>query len=354
MNIKLITSGFETNKPKYIEENAKKLFMTLNNFLPRQNVDRVIGLISEEGLAVVLTKLHILHSSKVCKIKILDILGDPNFLYYAWCKIKEKQSITSGVDGVPIQNIGVRTLKNLSEELLARKYKPKPATRFYISKANGQKRPVGIPTSRDKIVQQALKIIIEPLFEPYFSKNSHGFRPGCSCHTALHQIRKEWRMVSYFLNFDLEKYFDKLGHKQIIKALKKRCADRDILAIVYSILKVGYVSLTNSRDVNMNPKEGIPQGSIISPLLSNIVLDEFDRVVENILIPKYNKKIANTRSRQSKEYYEATSVFNVEDYALRDQIKEKMGLTTRQAREIIKSAKVKVAQKKWNSIFIKR
>lgn len=346
MDIKLIQSGYETSKPEHILEKANSLYKSLNSFLPSKTVDRVVEIVSEEGLVLVLTKLDLIHNSKDHNIRMLDILVDPNFLYIAWCKIKDKKEQSPGGDNVPIQNIGVRTLTNLSKELRSRKYKPKPAKRIYIEKANGQKRPLGIPTSRDKIVQMGLKIILEPLFEPHFSTNSHGFRPGRSCHTALAQIRREWRMVSYFINLDLENFFDKLAHKQIIKVVKQRCKDKDILAVIYRMLKCGYVSLTNSRDVNLVSSEGIPQGSIISPLLGNIVLDEFDRIVEKTLIPQFNKRGKNQVSKVSPVYYQATSVFDAKDYELRDQIKEQMGLTTRQAREVVKTAKVKVAQTK--------
>lgn len=344
MDIKLIKSGYETSKPEQIVGQAKSLYKNLNSALPSKTVDRVVGIVSEEGLAIALTKLHLIHNSKDHNIRMLDVLADPNFLYIAWCRIKESKEKVPGVDDVPIQNIGVRTLTNLSKELLSSKYKPKPAKRIYIKKTNGEQRPLGIPTSRDKIVQMGLKMIIEPLFEPHFNKNSHGFRPGRSCHTALDQIRKEWRMVSYFINLDLEKFFDKLGHKQIIKAVKRRCKDKEILAIIYRMLKCGYVSLTNSEDVNLAPSAGTPQGSIVSPLLSNIVLDEFDWIVENELIPQFNKRAKNLASKISPTYYQATAIFNADDYKLRDQLKEQMSLTTRQAREVVKTAKVKVAQ----------
>jgi group II intron reverse transcriptase/maturase len=310
MDIKLIQSGYETSKPEHVIKKANYLYKKLNSLLPSKTVDRVVGIVSEEGLAIALTKLDLIHNSKDHNIRMLDILADPNFLYIAWCEIKDKKEKSPGVVDVPVQNIGVRTLTNLSKELQSRKYKPKPAKRIYIEKANGQKRSLGIPTSRDKIVQMGIKIIIEPLFEPHFSTNSHGFRPGRSCHTALDQIRREWRMVSYFINLDLEKFFDKLEHKQIIKAVKQRCKDKEILAVMYRMLKCGYVSLTNSRDVNLVSSEGVPQGSIISPLLSNIVLDEFDRIVEKELIPQFNKRAKNQHAKVSSAYYQATSVFD--------------------------------------------
>jgi len=96
-----------------------------------------------------------------------------------------------GIDQVPIQNIGPGTLLRLSTDLKNGKYKPKPASRTYITKPDGSMRPLGIPTTRDKIVQKALTLILEPLFESTFSNNSHGFRPQRSCHTALEQIHRE-------------------------------------------------------------------------------------------------------------------------------------------------------------------
>lgn len=340
MNIKQITDGFETNKPEHLIVAANALFKRLYSTLPKLKMEQMVQVISEEGLALVLTKLSLVHTSRDHNIKLLDILGDPNFLYYAWCILIKNKEQMPRIDEVPIQNVGVRIFNTLSYELLSRKYKPHLAKRIYIKKSNGQERPIGIPTTRDKIVQQALKIIIEPLFESLFSANSHGFRSGRSCHTALHQIKKEWRMVSYFINLNLEKFFEKLGYKQIMVALKQRCNDRDFLVVVYSMLKSGYVSLTNSRDVNMESREGTGQGSIISPLLSNIVLNQFDWIVENKIIPKYNKREKNEHFRTSKEYYNATRIFIIKDYLLRDQLIGELGLTTRQTREIIQSAEV--------------
>jgi len=344
MNILLITNGVETDKLIQFKSDAKSLFKRLNSSFSKSKLDSMKGLICEEGITLVLYKLNLYHTSKNPNIKLIDILSDPHFLYFAWCKIMDYGERASGADDVPIQNVGVRTFKNLSFELNRNKYKPLPAKRIYIMKSNGTKRPIGIPTTRDKIVQQALRIILEPIFEPNFSPNSHGFRPNKSCHTALAQIKKEWRMVSYFINLDLEKFFDKLGHKQILNALKKKCNDKTILSIVYSMLKSGYVNLTNSRDVNLNQTEGMPQGSIISPLLSNIALNEFDWHVENVIMPKYDHRQKYALSRMSKEYYDATRVFTLDDYDLRDRVVKYLNLSNRQAREVVITAKAKVAK----------
>ena len=342
----LINSGYETNKPEHIIEQANEVYKNLNNVLPSETVDRMVKIVSEEGLSIVLTKLNLVHNSKNHSIRILDILADPNFLYLAWCKIKEKKEKFPGEYDMPIKNVSAKTLTDLSKELQSFRYRPKPAKLISLEKLDIQKLPLDIVTSRDKIVQMGIKMIIEPLFEPHFSTNSHGFRPGLSCHTALDQIKFEWRMVSYFINLDLEKFLDKLSHKQIIKAVKRRCKDREILVLIYRMLKCGYVDLTNSRDVNLESNGATSQRSIISPLLSNILLGEFDMAVEKELMPHFNKRRQNQGSQVGPPYYQATEIFTTEDYVLRDIIKERMGLTTLEARKVVKYAKVKVARNK--------
>lgn len=248
-----------------------------------------------------------------------------------------------GIDQVPIQNIGYGTLLKLSNDLKNGRYKPKPASRTYITKPDGSMRPLGVPTTRDKIVQKALTLILEPLFESTFSNNSHGFRPQRSCHTALDQIRREWRMVSYFIEIDLAKCFDKLGHKLILESIHKRCPNKSIVQIINKMLKCGYVNLQNASDANLEQLEGTPQGSIISPLLANIALDNLDKHIENLIIPKYSPRQKNTKAQISEEYSNATKIFEDQDYELRDDLVESRKLTKRQARQIVQSVKVKQA-----------
>jgi len=249
----------------------------------------------------------------------------------------------SGIDQVPIQNIGSGTLIRLSNDLKNGTYKPKPVSRIYITKPDGSKRPLGVPTTRDKIIQKALTLILEPLFESTFSNNSHGFRPQRSCHTALDQIRREWRVVSYFIEIDLAQCFDKLGHNLILESVYKKCPDKSIVQIINKMLKCGYVNLQNASDTNLEQLEGTPQASIISPLLANIALDNFDKYIEDLIIPKYSSRQKNTKSRVSEEYSKATKVFDTQDYELRDNLAESRNLTKTQARQIVQSLKVKQA-----------
>jgi group II intron reverse transcriptase/maturase len=248
-----------------------------------------------------------------------------------------------GIDQVPIQNIGCGTLIRLSNDLKNGTYKPKPTTRVYIKNPDGSTRALGVPTTRDKIVQKALTLILEPMFESTFSNNSHGFRPQRSCHTALDQIRREWREVSYFIEIDLAKCFDTLGHKLILESIYKRCPNKPLIQIINKMLKCGYVNLQNASDANLDKQEGTPQGSIISPLLANIALDNFDKYIENLILPKYTSRQKYTKVGASKKYSKATTVFEPEDYELRDHIVKSRDVTSRQARQIVQSLKVKQA-----------
>jgi len=347
----LLTTGYETSQLTRFETIFNKYF---NKLLSKNKSslksDDIHILFTAEKLAIVFNKLELYlnnvnngNKNNNSHTNLIDILSDVNFLFYAWCLVKDKGEKIPGVDQVPIQNIGSGTLRRLSTDLKNGKYKPKPASRMYITKPDGSMRSLGIPTTRDKIVQKALTLILEPLFESTFSKNSHGFRPQRSCHTALDQIRREWRMVSYFIEIDLAKCFDKLGHKLILESIYKKCPNKSIIQIINKMLKCGYVNLQNTSDSNLKQIEGTPQGSIISPLLANIALDNFDKHIDTLLVPKYTSRQKNTKSRMSEDYSKATKIFDTGDYELRDYLKESRNFSTREARQVVQSIKVKQA-----------
>jgi len=347
----LLTIGYETSQLTRFETIFNKYFnKLLCKTKSSAKANDITTLFTAKKLAIVFNKLEIYlnnvnngNKNNNSHINLIDILSDINFLFYAWCLIKDKGEKITGIDQVPIQNIGSGTLLKLSNELKNGTYKPKPASRIYITKPDCSKRPLGIPTTRDKIVQKALTLILEPLFESTFSNNSHGFRPQRSCHTALDQIRREWRMVSYFIEIDLAKCFDRLGHKLILESIYKRCSNKSIVQIINKMLKCGYVNLQNASDTNLEQLEGAPQGSIISPLLANIALDNFDKHIENLILPKYTSRQKNIKAQMSEEYSKATKLFDAHDYELRDDLVKSRNLTTRQARQIVQSLKVKQA-----------
>jgi RNA-directed DNA polymerase len=183
----------------------------------------------------------------------------------------------AGPDGQSIDEVRVHLdelLPQLRHALLAGTYRPGEIRRVWIPKAGGGQRGLGIPNVVDRMVQEAVRAVLEPLYEPTFQDESHGFRPGRSCHTAIAQARKyvedgyEW-----VVDIDLEKFFDKVNHQRLMARLAERVTDRRLLELLGRMLKAHVVM---PDGVRVSTEEGVPQGGPLSPLLSNIVLDELD------------------------------------------------------------------------------
>lgn len=201
----------------------------------------------------------------------------------AWARVKSNGG-SAGLDGITIKDIKEsgedEFLRELGESLRTREYKPQAVKRVYIPKANGGKRPLGIPTVRDRVVQAAVKLIIEPIFEADFSESSHGFRPGRSQHDALRAIEKalkEGKQEVY--DIDMQGYFDSIPHDKLMKCVEMRISDGKVLKLIRMWLKVAVVEEDDEgKKHSKRSKTGTPQGGVISPLLSNIYLHWFDKV----------------------------------------------------------------------------
>ncbi len=185
---------------------------------------------------------------------------------------------TCGVDGETFDDVerkGVSGyLAELQLEMKERRYKPLPVKRVYIPKANGKERPLGIPTLRDRIVQTAFLMVLEPIFEADFADSSFGFRPERSAHGAIREIYKylNWGCTEVY-DVDLEKYFDTVEHWKLMRLVARRVSDGIILHVIKQWLSCGYVEDGQHRQ----SKRGTPQGGVISPLLANIYLNPVDQ-----------------------------------------------------------------------------
>lgn len=222
-------------------------------------------------------------------------LFNERLFYAAYQRIYAKQgNMTPGTDGKTIDQMSLQRIETLIGSLRNETYQPNPARRVYIPKKNGKKRPLGIPSFDDKLVQEVVRMILEAIYEGYFEWTSHGFRPHRSCHTALAQIQKYFSGAKWFIEGDIKGFFDNIDHNVLIGILSKRIADDRFLRLIRKFLNAGYM-----EDWQYNPTySGTPQGGIISPILANIYLDQFDKY-----IAEYAESFKKGKERKSNPEY---------------------------------------------------
>jgi RNA-directed DNA polymerase len=206
---------------------------------------------------------------------LYDRIFRPDILRQAWEEVRRNGG-SAGQDGVSIEDVereGVEQfLREIEQDLKAGTYRPKPVLRVYIPKADGRQRPLGIPTVRDRVVQQACKIVIEPIFEANFQDNSYGFRPKRSAQQAVTVVKKSLITGWWVVDADIQGYFDNINHPMLLSLLKRRISDHRVLKLIRQWLEAGVLEngIVNASEI------GSPQGGVISPLLANIYLHVLD------------------------------------------------------------------------------
>lgn len=233
--------------------------------------------------------------------RLYRLLKQPGFLAIAKGRIAgNKGAKTPGVDGQTMADMNSAEITRLSEELKSGNYCPKPVRRVYIPKKNGKLRPLGIPASRDKIVQAGIALILEAIYEPIFRKCSHGFRPRHSTITALRQISTAYRTgAKWIIEGDITDCFGSIPHGVILNCLRKRIRDERFIDLIRLMLQAGVMEAGSFSQT----LSGTPQGGIASPILANIVLHEFDTWLETQMNLNPTPETAQERNARSNPDY---------------------------------------------------
>lgn len=235
--------------------------------------------------------------------RLYRILFNEEMYYLAYQNIYAKPgNMTQGSDGKTIDNMSLARIEKLIEAIRDESYQPHPSRRVYIPKKNGKKRPLGIPSFDDKLVQEVIRMVLEAIYEGSFEHTSHGFRPNRSCHTALLQVSKTFNGAKWFIEGDIKGFFDNIDHEVLISILQERIDDDRFLRLIRKFLNAGYI-----EDWVFNRTySGTPQGGIVSPILANIYLDKLDKYVKEY-IQKFDQGQARKPNRERTQYeYEKT------------------------------------------------
>nr|QHD46948.1 hypothetical protein [Anthoceros agrestis] len=187
--------------------------------------------------------------------------------------------MTPGVDDSTLDAFSKRVIRLIIDQMRDRSFQFKPTGKEFLPKANGKIRPLGIPPLIDKVVQEAIGMLLEPVFEPRMVDESYGFRPGRSAHLALRTIRRKWTGTTWLIEGDLKGYFNNINHKILASLLMRRVKDQQIIDLYWKLVWAGFVNNGTREPYTLTR---VPPGGILSPLLSNIYLHEFDVWMKNL------------------------------------------------------------------------
>ena len=222
-----------------------------------------------------------------------------NLYLLAYGKIYANQgAMTPGASAETADGMSGDKIHKIIEAMRAERYRFRPARRIFIPKKNGKMRPLGLPSWSDKLVGEVVRLLLEAYYEPTFSANSHGFRPGRGCHTALTDVAVAWTGTTWFVEGDIADCFGSLDHDVMVRILSEKIHDNRFLRLIRNMLKAGYLEDWKYHDT----LSGVPQGGVVSPVLSNIYLSKLDEFAETVLIPQYTR---GNRRKENPEYRKA-------------------------------------------------
>ena len=213
-------------------------------------------------------------------------LFNPQLYLLAYGRIyANKGAMTPGASGETADGMSLGKIGRIIDALRHERYRFSPVKRVYIPKKNGQLRPLGLPPWSDKLVGEVVRLLLEAYYEPQFSDRSHGFRPRRGCHTALREVANTWTGTTWFIEGDVSDCFGSFDHEIMVQILSEKIHDNRFLRLMRNMLKAGYL-----EDWRWNATlSGVPQGGVVSPVMSNIYLHKLDNFVETVLIPEYTR-----------------------------------------------------------------
>lgn len=228
-------------------------------------------------------------------------LQNKELFLIAYSRIYDNSGATTrGTDPTDtVDGMSQKKIEEILKQLKDGKYKWKPARRIYIPKSNGKLRPLSIPGWSNKLLQKVVEMVLSAYYEPQFYSNSHGFRPDRGCHTALEEIAHKWQGMKWFIELDIRGCFDNINQEKLLTVIERKIKDNRLLKLLREMMKAGYIDNWKYETTY----SGVPQGGILSPLLSNIYLNELDEFIVEKLMPEYNRK---KRRRTNSEYERLT------------------------------------------------
>nr|DAY86235.1 MAG TPA: Reverse transcriptase [Caudoviricetes sp.] len=261
--------------------------------------------------------------------RLYRILFNEEMYLAAYQKLQSKTgNMTPGIDEQSIDGMSMCRIEQLIQSLKDESYQPNPSKRVYIPKKNGEKRPLGIPSFNDKLLQEIVRMILEAIYEGSFEDTSHGFRPQRSCHTALVNIQKTYNNTKWFIEGDIKGFFDNINHEVLVNILKERIADERFLRLIRKFLNAGFIEDWKFQ----NTYSGTPQGGIISPIMANIYLDKLDKYIKEY-IQQFDKGLGVRRRRNP----EAVKLYDLKSQLNKKLKKEKDENVKKQLTEQIKA-----------------